>query len=523
MALRTSALGLVLAVLAPSIAAAEGWSPPTTISDTGVSIGQQVSDAQGNATVSWAQQDGTFLARAAQGQAFGSPTELRAAGSEQIAPRLAVDAHGTVYAAWRTSEGVHAIDGRSRPERLAAYDRRQVPSVGAGDGIGAVAWRQYREPTYSIHVALSAAAGGFDGARTVAADAAPKHDPLVAVTPGGQVVIAWSSPEQRVSVVRGGRGGFSAREFASPAGDPARLVALMSDAVGGITAVWIGSGEQGVSLRAAYAAPGDTFGAPTDLASGGDAPAASIAPVPSGALVAWRADDNGIAVSDIERGMIVRRSRIDARPAPLGPTSPYVAAAAASDGGAVATWVENGGELVAARRAPGATAFGTPHGIVSADEVHELRALAAPGGEARVIWARKPPGGTSNGDELRSTFFSADAAGVHADRTAPRLGVRLARGQRLSSARRRAVVRVQASERARLRVTARVRAGSRTVRLISVGRTIRARRWTTVRIAVPRKARRAIRRASRARLWVTVAARDRAGNVRRVTRSVPAR
>jgi hypothetical protein len=110
----------------------------------------------------------------------------------------------------------------------------------------------------------------------------------------------------------------------------------------------------------------------------------------------------------------------------------------------------------------------------------------------------------------------ATARPVARDATAPRVRVRWPRSHRVD--RRRLTVAVRCSEACELSARAELRAAGRRVRLAAHVRG-RARAVVALTARARAQARRALRRGHTARVWLTLVARDPAGNRGRVVRS----
>ena len=513
------ALAAVLPLLSGTAAAAM-WQQPVSIAPQGL-VGRATVDADGGTVVPFQSDAGSGVVRAPAGEPFGAPTMLPSARLGEP-PRLAPRAGGVTQMAWRSDGGVRVATvtagGVRERDLLWPFNDRQRPVVAASrDGSAAVVWREFKRPDHLIRVAVRRAGGAFGKPVTVARDTVEKHDPLVAVTPGGSVAVAWSLPSGGSVLVRGGRNGFGAAQPLTGPRDLGRLEGLVADASGGFTAVWFADERRQEAMRTVYVPRGGAAMPPQIHARGElevgspdtGLPRPAIAAGPRSVLLTWRAGDV-VEVAEVIRGVAVRRESVPA--GARGYDVTWSVAGLAVDGGAVVAW-EAAGQIFAARRSPGAARFGPPELVAREWPSRVLTAAAGRRGEATVAWT----GGNTRLVDLRvgagvraTRLLSDDVGGDHAP---PPMALSDAPGQFIT-ADGYARVRVHSYEAVTARVTARLAQGGRIARVTSSRLSLPAREWRTIRVRLDGAAADMVRRRQVSGLTISITAvgYDAAGN-----------
>lgn len=261
-------------------------------------------DARGDAVVVWrgshrrgdgSRRSAVIAAARARGGAFGRPVALRDAGDgPRVAPRVAIDAHGRAVAVWTAGVAARVRYATAHAGTWSrGRDLGQSPGsapVVAMDTAGAatVAWRQAALDSEgngtqfgAVAVAQRPAGGPFGIPVTVGV--LPSPGPLVAMSPAGRALVAWSLAPTDLPVP-------SALDYAvaaagQPFGAPATVpgpsavgLAMLGDGTG-----LVASAGDGITVRALP--PGAPPREPVRIARAGSEP--RIAAAGRHAIVVW--------------------------------------------------------------------------------------------------------------------------------------------------------------------------------------------------------------------------------------------
>jgi hypothetical protein len=275
------------------------WSNPVVISDGGVfSDGDQevAIDAQGNATVIWAEFPGTGgpVVRSASRPSGGDWSEpvVLSEGTVSSGPRLAVDPQGTVTAVWLgtaphdpTPGTVNVVRSASRPAggewsspavALSSDDgtaSAAAPQVAVdAQGNATAVWGEY--DNVNGYVAQSARRPP-GSAWSAAVDLGAGDSPQVAVDPQGNATAVWTFSTTPGSAVRS-----SSRTAAGAWSDPVDMAVksatdnvgypwVATDPQGNVTAIWARFNSTDVIAQATRRVAGSSSWSPTaDLTVG---------------------------------------------------------------------------------------------------------------------------------------------------------------------------------------------------------------------------------------------------------------
>ncbi len=276
-------------------------------------------NARGDLALAWFEDrsvnhDRVYVALRRAGHAFGKP--IRLAGGRVRGVSVAVGSRGDVLVAWNTVDKVRTRlkrrgHGFARAETLRAdpaWGAKLRPAV-ASSGRAYVAWASQglfeggdSGPAYYDVATRPAGAQRFHRAQRLDRLAAGHlGGPLdLALTGRGNALVAWVSDRVRVAET-GADGRFGAlRDLSAPG-------AISDDDItrlGGVDAAGTPAGARlvtwtvtGPLVRAAFAPPGSTFGAPEDVGPG-ETPRA-VLPGPS---VAWQVRrPDGVHVQEATR------------------------------------------------------------------------------------------------------------------------------------------------------------------------------------------------------------------------------
>jgi hypothetical protein len=284
------------------------WTDPVVVSDGAIFDHEQevAIDAQGNATVAWAEIPGAvgFLVRAASrpsGGDWSEPVDL-GGGTLHSSPRLTVDAQGDVTAVWlgeRAASGggfVNVVQSKSLPlggtwsanaVELSSVDgAAQAPQLAADSTGDAVAvWVWHGSGGY-VAQAARRVAGGDWSAPVDLGTGGDADAPQVAVDPQGDATAIWASPAASGSVVRsrsstlGGPWGSAINLATSNDDDNVGFPWVAVDSQDNVTAIWARYNSGGVTAQAARRVGASNWSAPVDLAVSpiNQLPAAGIDP-----------------------------------------------------------------------------------------------------------------------------------------------------------------------------------------------------------------------------------------------------
>jgi hypothetical protein len=299
------------------------WSDPVVVSDGAIFDHEQevAIDAQGNATVIWAEIPGAigFVVRSASRPAGGdwsAPVDL-GGGTLHSSPRLTVDAQGDVTAVWlgelAASGGgfVDVVQSKSRPSSgtwstdavdLSSSDGgAQAPQLAADSTGNAVAvWVWHGSDGYVAQAARQAAGGDWS-APVDLGTGGDADAPQVAVDPQGNATAIWASPAASGSVVRsrssalGGPWSPLTNLATSNDDDNVGFPWVAADPQGNVTAVWARFNINNVTAQATRRMAGSANWSPAvDLAVGQHLtaiPAAAVDPQGHVSMI-WSSSEN---------------------------------------------------------------------------------------------------------------------------------------------------------------------------------------------------------------------------------------
>jgi hypothetical protein len=280
-------------------------------------------DGRGDATVAW--RGYTHVGRRvrdviraayrpAHGR-FGRAGAISPAGTgARSQPVVAMNPRGRSYVAWTTgienpSIDVAARDLRGRwgaPQRVSSTKASEPRIAVAFDGTIVVAWREAAVDTEGNDAQVGG--GGAAIAPRTGMFAAAQHvadvrtsAPLLAISPSGEIVLAWDESESAgfSYAIRVGTGGFGAPQQVP--GAHADALAILSD--GCAVAYWA---QNGNGIRAITRPVGGQFGAPQTVSATGTFP--TTAP---GGAVAWLDLD-----ASVLKFALPRQSRSPSNPHP---------------------------------------------------------------------------------------------------------------------------------------------------------------------------------------------------------------
>ena len=267
-------------------------------------------DDLGRAVVAWAGPAGVRAVTGDRAGGFGVASVLSTTADTASSPSVAIDDHGDAIVVWET---VRTVPG-------ASCSTCGPLTVSSG-----------------VFVALRPAGGSFGPAIGLAGP--PRHTgneyqvagPRLSMSPTGEAVVAWWTPDGAFASLRAPGGAFGAPQLVAP-GD----FVVHSAAIGGTGEVIVASVDGRVAVRPA----GGSFGAPQDLPG--------KARYSSGAFVAANAAGDAFAAYPGDLTLQVSRRPAGgawSAPSPIAvpPSGSSLRAAVLSDGGmGVATYVQSG-------------------------------------------------------------------------------------------------------------------------------------------------------------------------------------
>lgn len=203
----------IMAIVAVNLAlhahpASAAWTAPVDLSAGGQSAdGEQVAvDPHGNALVVWRRSDGTndrieARTRSAAG-VLGAVRLLSRAGSDAAQPQVAMDGHGNALVAWTRVDGAGSrIEARLRK---ASGELGPILTVaGSGSAVGAlvvamspngrtlVAWSRLVGSVQRVQVRWRSATGTLSATQTVSPPGQSADSPQAAIAPNGNAIVVW--------------------------------------------------------------------------------------------------------------------------------------------------------------------------------------------------------------------------------------------------------------------------------------------------------------------------------------------
>ncbi len=206
-----SVCALATLALPASALATPTWLSPATLGGTaGSSNPDVVVDAAGNVTSVWAEHPHIYAATRAAGHEWAPPVAITpSVTSSSHDPAIASDAEGNLIAIWeRYSGSRYVIEVATKPAGQTAWSSPAVVSateIGSGEqpviaaspgGRVVAAWSEYdsASSTWQIRARTGTTTTGLtSGARTVSSDTTGRaSDPSVDVAEDGALIVAWS-------------------------------------------------------------------------------------------------------------------------------------------------------------------------------------------------------------------------------------------------------------------------------------------------------------------------------------------
>jgi PKD domain len=410
-----AALSICLVATASAVAAPP-WSPPVDLSSAGgdadhVTVAM---NGAGTALPIWTRSVGPDdviqTAPRAPGGDFAAPIDLTALDGNAAVPRVTIDPLGNAVAVWLRLEGGNRIvQAATRPAGGAfgsavdvsdsdedAMDPRVALSP-SGDVV--VAWLQWDGGDTTVQASLWPAGGSF-GPPVALSPSAPSADsPEVAIDAAGTAIVVWTrfdgADVLAEAAVRPAGGSFPptpAPEALSDPGGDASCPQIAIDPAGEATVVWCRSDGANDVVQAATRPAGGSFEPAVDVsASDGMASAPDVGVDAAGTATAvWDAIDGS-------RLVVQAATRLAggdfSRPVDLSADGDAIGAkiAVSPDGDAVVAWRGHDGAdtIVEAATRPVGGSFGPPVDLSApGGDAREPRVAIDDEGSALVVWER---------------------------------------------------------------------------------------------------------------------------------------
>lgn len=293
------------------------FSLPVDMSGPGYALSPTVAvNDAGAALVTWEYNDGggwrVQAASRPAGQSFAAPDTLTAVGDDAGGQEAAIDAAGNAVAIWIAAEdstygartaympagGSFSASARVSEAGISASSPH-VAMDAAGHAVAV--WSAYGGPDPAVQTASSSGGGGFSTPTDIATSSTSQSFPQVAVSAGGNSLVAWQDQGDAGMNILASSGHF-ASAFSAPdllssgaAYQPEPQVGI--DDAGDGVAIW----GTPTGVQAATSTASGTFSAAADLSTTSpDSPSARLAVNSDGdAIVVWRshsyqAGSNGI-------------------------------------------------------------------------------------------------------------------------------------------------------------------------------------------------------------------------------------
>ncbi len=242
------------------------------------------------------------------GGAFAAPLDVSAAGLTGALPHVALDDAGNATVVWtQTTAGGSTAQAATRPaggptfsapvdlSAIGQAGGARVATNGAGETVAV--WEDVEAGTRFVQAAIRPPGEAFSAPVDVAPPGADAVEPQVGIDADGNAVAVWSRLDgatRRVQLATRPRGGtFGPPGSLSPAGGEARAPRLAVSPGGDVVVAWQRSDAANTIVQAVARRAGADFGATADLsAAGRDAVEPQVGIDADGdAVVAWLRSD----------------------------------------------------------------------------------------------------------------------------------------------------------------------------------------------------------------------------------------
>ena len=256
----------------------ESWQDIATLSDAGQSAREpQIAvDADGNATAVWVRYNGSeYIIQASTkrvGESWQDPENLSADGYDTSVPQIAVNAAGDAAAVWVGSDGSNEIiQATTKPfgeswqdpvDLSVAGSNNLAPQIAVdADGNATAVWIWNDGSNFIVQASTKRVGESWQDPENLSADGYDTYVPQIAVDAAGNATAVWVTDDGSNYVVQAKTKPFggSWQDLAtlSEAGQDTRAPQIAVDAAGNVTAVWVkGNKKSGVvESSTQYTAP----------------------------------------------------------------------------------------------------------------------------------------------------------------------------------------------------------------------------------------------------------------------------